>query len=112
MQGCAHLQKWMNHMQRIGHGQSAEMSSAEAIERANASVPAPLNAPFVDTHGIAAGERVTIAATDYGTDPVAGELVMSTPTELALRRTDPRAGEVVVHFPRLGFRLAREEQPR
>ena len=102
-----HLHKWMEHVKGIGHGSSTEMSSAEAIERANAAIPAVTSAPFADTHGIGPGERVTIAATDYGTDPVTGELVMSTPTEIALTRSDPRAGDVVVHFPRIGFQLTR-----
>ena len=50
---------------------------------------------------------MTIAATDYGTDPVTGELVASTRAEIALKRVDSRAGEVVVHFPRIGFQLTR-----
>jgi hypothetical protein len=52
---------------------------------------------------------VTVAATDYGTDPVEGELVLSRPNELAVRRVDARAGEVVVHFPRLGFQVQKVE---
>jgi hypothetical protein len=33
-------------------------------------------------------------------DPVGGELVASSVHEIAIRRRDDRAGEVVVHFPR------------
>ena len=42
---------------------------------------------------------------DYGFDPVEGELVGSSVHELALRRSAPEVGEVVVHFPRAGFRV-------
>jgi hypothetical protein len=43
---------------------------------------------------------------DYGKVPVAGELVTLTLHEIAVRRRDERAGEVVVHFPRLGYVVA------
>ncbi|MOA60672.1 hypothetical protein D3C78_1856070 [compost metagenome] len=46
-----------------------------------------------------------IAATDYGVDPVEGELLFAGVEELILRREDERAGVVHVHFPRLGFRI-------
>jgi hypothetical protein len=31
--------------------------------------------------------------------------VVLQPNEVAIRRTDPRVGTVVVHFPRLGYRV-------
>ena len=108
LEGRARTAKWMEHVRAIGHGEGREMKSDEAIEVARASTPASINEhAFVDTHGIAIGERVTVAATDYGTDPVAGELVVSTRDEVAIHRLDPRAGDVVVHFPRIGFQLTR-----
>ncbi|MCY1177723.1 hypothetical protein D9M73_180420 [compost metagenome] len=60
---------------------------------------------FEDPNGFKAGDRVVIAATDYGVDPVEGELVFAGSEELILRREDERAGVVHVHFPRLGFRI-------
>jgi hypothetical protein len=36
-----------------------------------------------------------------------GELVSSSAQHVAIRRRDPVAGEVVVHFPRAGFVVAR-----
>ncbi|MNR07403.1 hypothetical protein D3C85_1235200 [compost metagenome] len=51
------------------------------------------------------GDRVVVAATDYGVDPVEGELVFAGTEALILRREDERAGVVHVHFPRLGFNL-------
>jgi hypothetical protein len=49
--------------------------------------------------------RVTVTPDDYAFDPVAGELVGSSAHEIALRREEPALGEVVVHFPRVGFRV-------
>ena len=48
---------------------------------------------------------VTVAPTDYGIDPVAGELVAEYVNEWVVKRTDPRAGTVHVHFPRVGYRI-------
>ncbi|MBV8062195.1 MAG: hypothetical protein JOY51_01295, partial [Nevskia sp.] len=45
-------------------------------------------------------------ATDYGCDAIVGTLVHASAFEVVLKRTDPRAGEVTVHFPREGFRVS------
>jgi hypothetical protein len=42
---------------------------------------------------------------DSGLDPVRGELVNASADEIVIRRSDPRAGTVHVHFPRFGFQL-------
>jgi hypothetical protein len=52
------------------------------------------------------GDRVAVTPDDYGFDPVVGEVVSSSVHEIALRRSDPQVGDVVVHFPRIGFRVA------
>ena len=44
-----------------------------------------------------------LSADDYGRDPIAGELVFSNAHEIAIKRSDPAVGDVVVHFPRAGF---------
>jgi glutathione S-transferase len=100
------LQGWLARMQGIGHGVPERLDSRAAVELAAVSQAKPVGPDqFQDTHGLSFGAPVTIAAVDYGTDPVAGELVISRPEEIGLRRTDERAGTVVVHFPRLGFEI-------
>jgi hypothetical protein len=42
---------------------------------------------------------------DHGLCPVEGERVASDAREIAIRRRDDRAGEVVSHFPREGHRV-------
>ncbi|MCY1282955.1 hypothetical protein D9M68_335900 [compost metagenome] len=97
---------WLGRVLGFGHGAASALSAAEAIEIARAATPAELpDEAFVECNGFAAGQRVTIAATDYGVDPVAGELLFAGHEELILRREDPRAGLVHVHFPRLGFSI-------
>ncbi len=76
------------------------------MQVARDSTPAALpDEPFNEPNGFTAGQQVVIAATDYGVDPVAGELLFAGSEELILRREDPRGGVVHVHFPRFGFRI-------
>ncbi|WP_085695163.1 MULTISPECIES: glutathione S-transferase family protein [unclassified Pseudomonas] len=97
---------WLGRVLGFGHGAASEMSADEALEVARNATPAALpDEAFADPNGFVAGQRVAIAATDYGVDPVEGELVFAGLEELILRREDARAGVVHVHFPRLGFRI-------
>src|SRR5438128_1860068 len=60
-----------------------------------------------EPNGLESGDAVSVVPDDYGLDPVAGELVFSTVHEIAVRRRDAALGEIVVHFPRFGFRVTR-----
>ncbi|EJM45183.1 glutathione S-transferase [Pseudomonas sp. GM33] len=97
---------WHSRVLGFGHGASSEMTSEEALEVARRSTPAALpDEQFVDPNGFTAGQQVVIAATDYGVDPVGGELLFAGSEELIVRRKDERGGVVHVHFPRFGFRI-------
>jgi hypothetical protein len=80
------------------------MSSAEAIAVA-AAATAHAPATVAAGRGFEPNEAVTVAATDYGTDPVAGTLMGLSDTESVIRCVDARAGTVHVHFPRFGFQI-------
>jgi hypothetical protein len=95
-------------MAAIGSGKSTEITSVQALEIAKSSRPEPIAQPeAIETGGIALGELVTVMPVDYALDPVRGELLNCSADEIAIRRTDPCAGTVVVHFPRFGFQLSR-----
>lgn len=97
---------WLGRVFGFGHGTSSEMTSEQALEVARNAAPAALPEElFVDPNGFKAGQQVTVSATDYGVDPVAGELLFTDSEELIVRRTDERGGTVHVHFPRFGFRI-------
>ncbi|NHN76110.1 glutathione S-transferase family protein [Azotobacter chroococcum] len=97
---------WLDRVLGFGHGSCSELSAAEAIEIARTATPAPLPAePDLEANGWRVGQQVTVAATDYGVDPVEGELLHAGLEELILRREEPRAGLLHVHLPRLGFRV-------
>jgi glutathione S-transferase len=104
----AAIRRWMERVERIGHGTSEAMTSAEAL---SVCASAPKRHPDVlqpepDPSGILPGSRIRVVADDYGCDPVEGELVASGTNQIALRRVDDRAGEVIVHFPRIGFEIS------
>ena len=98
------LRSWRERIAAFGHGTHEKLDSGAAIDIARAS-SAQESPGIIDTHGLARGDRVVIAATDTGVDPIEGALYGATRDRLSIAREDPRAGEVVVHFPRLGFEL-------
>lgn len=97
---------WLARVLGFGHGSFSEMSSEQALAVAREVTPAALpEEEFIEPNGFQVGQSVTIAAVDYGVDPVQGELLFAGREELILRREDERAGVLHVHFPRLGFRI-------
>lgn len=97
---------FMERMTAIGHGTSAEISSTDALQIANSSKPkAVMNPVALETGGIALGQQASVMPVDTGLDPVIGELLTASADEVVIRRTDPRAGTVHVHFPRFGYQL-------
>lgn len=101
------VQAWRERMRAFGHGNFERLDSGAAVDTARASTPAPSRGVEAEIHGIAAGEQVIVAATDTGLEPVQGALYAATADRISIEREDPRAGRVVVHFPRLGFELRR-----
>ena len=100
---------WYERMQAFGHGPSESMGSADAIALAR-STTVTAKVEFDAEQGFARGDEVTVTPTDYAQDPVAGRLVGLTWDQVAIEREDPRAGRVVVHFPRIGFQIKRQDK--
>jgi len=103
----ARVADWVARVDGMGQGERSAMTPGEALEVARRATPAASGG--VDPHepnGLAAGGQVTVTPDDYAFDPVAGELVGSSVDEVAVRRRDADLGDVVVHFPRIGFRVS------
>ncbi len=98
---------WMDRLAALGQGQVSRFSALEAIAVCASSAGSSVlnDSIFQDEHGIALGSQVSIAAESFGTETTVGELIAASRTHYSLRRTDPRAGTVQVHFPRIGFVL-------
>lgn len=104
------VKAWIARMQAFGYGSMSELSAADALKIAQNTTPLDVSKEvFQDEHGIALGTQVIVQAESFGTEPTHGELVAASRTRYSLRRSDPRAGTVHVHFPRNGFLLKRAE---
>lgn len=104
------VKDWLLRMEKLGHGKHTDIASTQAIQIAHDSQPVDVSAePFIDHHGIALGSQVVITAESFGLEPSAGELMAATRTRYTIRRHDPRAGTVHVHFPRVGFILKKAD---
>jgi len=103
----AELSAWRERMQALGHGTFDKLDSGAAIAIAHDAHAQASSGLLADTHGIAIGERVVVAATDTGVDPIEGTLYAAAKDRVSIAREDARAGQVVVHFPRIGFEMRR-----
>lgn len=102
----AHVAAWQQRVYAIGHGTRTEMSSADALRIATQSTPqTQIQTDPRDPNGRKPGDIVMVTPDDYGKVPVEGQIVSLSPQHIAIRRHDPVAGEIVVHFPRAGFAL-------
>jgi glutathione S-transferase len=97
---------WFERMKAIGNGKRSDMKPADALAAAKANKPAPASVDPNDPSGLKAGQKLTVTPDDTGRVPVTGTLVGLTPDRISLARSDERAGDVVVHFPRAGFFVA------
>ena len=101
--------EWAERIRAMGHGERTDMSADEALAIAKQS--SPVAATVADGHepnGLRPGDVVTVTPDDYGFDPGAGEVVASSTHEIAMYRRDDQVGDIVVHFPRIGFRVVRQ----
>ncbi len=108
LEAYGRLEAWRQRVAAIGHGTPTPMQSEAAI--ALAASTATHAAVSVAAHsGMAAGSAVTVCATDYASDLVAGRLVGLNDDEVVIERRDDRAGTLHVHFPRIGFQIKAEQ---
>jgi len=102
------VRRWMERIDAFGEGSSTEISSAEAIAIArdsacNKEKSGSLHPDFLP------GSAIVVQPTDYGINPVSGTLLYCNAHEVVLLRTDERAGEVAVHFPRANYSINRPQ---
>jgi glutathione S-transferase len=100
---------WRARMAAIGHGKATPMTAEEALAIGTRETPAPpvsTDAAALPA-GFVLGQQAAVMPVDYGLNPVRGELVVCSAREYAIRRRDPQAGEIVVHFPRQGFAIVK-----
>lgn len=103
----AAVARWMSAVHALGHGRPQPLDAAAAVAIARSANPEPLE-PASDDTALRPGDAVEVLPTDYALDPVAGELVRLSADGIAVRRESGAAGTVVVHFPRTGYEIRRQ----
>jgi glutathione S-transferase len=105
------LLSWRARMAVFGQGKPVELSGEEALTIASHSEPITAEKRGgLGPDDIAIGEQVEVLPTDYGLNPVTGTLLVSSVEEIAVTRQDETLGELVVHFPRMGFQVRKPDQ--
>jgi len=102
------VEAWVARIVALGHGKPTPMEPKDALAIAKAATSdAKPETDAADPRGFKSGDKVTVSADDYGRDAIAGEIMFSNRHEIAILRNDPLVGDVVVHFPRAGFAVAK-----
>ncbi len=95
---------WADRMHAIGHGSPTTLSAEDALTIAK-DTPSTAE-PFCDPNdpqGLNIDDHVTVTPDDNAKVPVEGHVVIASQQEIAIRHKNETVGEVVVHFPRVGF---------
>ena len=106
----AAIAKWLQGILDMGQGARQDMLPSDALAIARDASPdftAPQNA--IDDAALPVGARISVKPDDYGQEETMGEIVWVTAEEIAVKRIDDAVGEVLVHYPRLGYLLSVEK---
>ena len=100
----ATIEKWLKRINDMGEGQRNDMAASEALDIArNASPDYTPPADAIADEALPVGQMIAIKPDDYGQEETVGEIVWATREMLAVKRADTQVGEVLVHYPRLGY---------
>lgn len=99
------LPAWYDRVAALGHGTPTPMSPEDAFAAARDASPLPVThlRPDGDPGGLRPGVDVVVIPDDNARVPVEGTVVAASDSEIVIHRRDPGAGDLHLHFPRLGF---------
>lgn len=104
LKGMDQLQAWEKRVNDLGHGQQTDITPQQAHKTSQSS--ASIAKPEIGTQvwpALELDSLVTVTPDDYGSVPVTGKLTRLTHSDIAIKRSDEKAGDVVIHFPRVGY---------
>lgn len=103
--GLDPLLDWYERILAHGHGNPSEMTPQAAFDAARHARPASVDhlPPNGDPGGLPDGRAVIVTPEDNARVPVRGRLVRANAWEVIVHREDEQAGDLHIHFPRLGY---------
>jgi glutathione S-transferase len=103
------MRAWERRVADLGEGRRRECNAADAFAAARAARPVVGTVVAGDAQDLREGLLVEVVPDDTRRGAVQGRLAALDWNEVGVRRTHPACGEVVVHFPRLGYRVTAVE---
>lgn len=97
------LLAWRDRMASIGHGSRINIEADEALAVARAAAPATPPPSQPQEGDPLPGQGARVRPSDNAKDWVVGDVSFIDAHQIALLRHDDQVGDVVVHFPRLGY---------
>ncbi len=101
------LAAWFARIEAFGPGKMQPMSGTEALTIARNARPNDLSGGDSTDTEFMLGDNVAIVADDYGKERTTGRVARLAADEITVLREDPAVGEVAVHYPRAGYRIAK-----
>ena len=103
----SHLPAWEARVAELGEGDRQQIDAAEAHRIAQESQPdLTINIAGNEAQGLEAGMSVKVMPDDFSLrGAVEGVLLRTSAVELAIHRSTDDLGDLVIHFPRLGYRV-------
>jgi len=101
------LMAWEQRVAAIGHGRPEDLDAKQALEIARGTTPVCAEQTDAgDPQGLTPGRSVAVVPDVDGGDPsVEGRIVAVSMDTIAISRSAPEVGDIVVHFPRVGYRV-------
>jgi len=99
------VQEWEKRVRAFGHGSRLEISALDALKVAAQSEPSESLSASVDHEGRKAGDLVRLTADEPVKTSITGRIISISENHVAIQRNDKDVGDIVVHFPRIGYQL-------
>ncbi len=101
------LLPWEERVAAIGEGTRNPIDTKQAHEIARTTTsPTTVQIEAGDAQGLSEGQLVTVEPDDSLRGVVSGKVVIATANEIAVKHENETVGEVIVHFPRIGYRIS------
>jgi glutathione S-transferase len=102
-----HLPAWETRVAELGEGERQPIDAAEAHRVAQESQPdLTADVDANDAQGLEAGMSVKVMPDDFSLRGVVeGTVLRASALELAIHRSTDDFGDLVIHFPKLGYRV-------